>query len=156
MKEIYNTTGKLHRPLKNQAIMSRVTKLKRGFTGAPLARRRVVVGSRKSRLTESEAKLGSVTNPYELHPKQQLRITRATRFGTGFAWEIAVSPNLEVVRKIEASPESVGAAQGGEGTLTWVVRAKEAGQGLVYLVFKRSWEPDSRSDRQERIHITVS
>jgi len=80
-------------------------------------------------------------------------LRRRQNASTGYSWHIALSPGLELV---SSQPEDVSTIPGATAYERWTVQAtKPASNALVYLLYKRSWEPDSKDDTQERIHITI-
>jgi predicted secreted protein len=104
-----------------------------------------------------EREIGNKKKPTLLKIGGKFEVRRFTNGSTGYAWKVASSSNLRLVEEGTERTEKSKLGMSGAGAYqTWTFLAtKPAGPGLIYMLYKRSWEPDLPTDTQERIHFTI-
>ena len=74
---------------------------------------------------------------------------------TGYSWDLATALDPNVVDLLHHSYQRSGGAMGAGGTEIWTFEPLCAGFTTIVLRYRRPWEPNNPTDRQEAYDIFI-
>ena len=106
--------------------------------------------------TKTKTKTRENSSIQKIKVGSTFEVRRYDSVSTGYGWEIAMSPNLILEKtEIESTDASRQHIPGSGIYRIWTFKATQPGHGLVYLLKKRSWMPDTDHDVQERVRVSI-
>ena len=90
----------------------------------------------------------------DLQPGERVTLRLDSNSSTGYAWNLAVELDKNVVRLVSSDYEQVDDTTGGGGIETWVFEAVRAGDQTIQLDYYFEDEPE-RTSQEFTFHIVV-